>query len=134
MLLNEHKRWNQWAIFFLAPLGLLLASGFNERALDFIGEKLIWFSVFILGVGWTISVYAIKRSTSAWSETIEKIDSDESRKAWTTYKQAIKSFNVSKDLSRRILTVTNVLFVYGIGVALVGLINLLLLLACCCCK
>ena len=136
MLLNEHTRWNQWALFFLG--GLIAIGGFADKAAGFlnVGNDPVWALIFLMGLGWSLSSMSIKRSTWGWIEAIKKLEQgmDKGKGAWILYKAGRDEWIWYEDFlpNKIFLTVTNWLFFVGLFVVCVAGWHLKHLLVCCC--
>ena len=115
MLKHEHTRWNQWAIFFLGSIASIFIVGKN---ITFGNTSIPCYILAALSsfvsLLWIIYALAIKRSTLGWHKTIIEIESKDENESFNL----MEIFKEKSDCSPfdgkwKLLSVTNMLFVFG---------------------
>lgn len=85
---DEHRRWNQWALFFFGALAATFVAWDNTLK----KEIPLWIPSIVAAIisyFWTCSAQAIRRSTRAWQITIKRVEQDNVR-PFTTHADEIK--------------------------------------------
>jgi len=87
MLLNEHARWNQWALFFLGGLITIITAS------DKMFDRYEWWVTpsltLILSILWVFSALAIIKSTWSWVETIKELEAtQETKTGWKIFEES----------------------------------------------
>jgi len=90
MLLQQHARWYQWAIFFFGSIAAVFTVWYQTKLLPLWLISLI--SAFLCAV-WTLVAQNIRAQTRSWFDTLDVIENGDTNNVFETFKTKLKTNN-----------------------------------------